>query len=67
MYISPATSFQSLDEVQIWAIETLFNCGSEVAPLGVETLEAIAASFSIANPRRRCITNPLRKWSLPLA
>jgi thymidylate synthase len=31
------------------------------------TLELFPVSFALAHPRRRCITNPERRWNFPLA
>jgi thymidylate synthase len=41
--------------------------GSPVTSRGMPTLELYPVAFAIRSPRRRCITNPERRWSLPLA
>jgi thymidylate synthase len=67
MFASNVVKFSSLDEVQQWVLEEILSGGQTVAPRGMETSELLGVSFSIRNPRRRCITNPARNWSLPLA
>jgi thymidylate synthase len=61
------TRFRSLDEVQRSALTLLFDEGVVAAPRGQTTLELPAVSFTLEDPRRRCITNTARHWSLPLA
>lgn len=68
--MSPPTglpSFPSMDAVQRWAMETIAREGSPSSPRGQETSEILAAGFTLADPRRRCVTNQERRWSLPLA
>jgi thymidylate synthase len=60
-------TFESLDEVQYWVLSTLLDQGSPVTSRGMATVELFPISFALANPRRRCITNPARRWNLPLA
>jgi len=60
-------TFDSLDEVQRWALREVLVAGREAAPRGVPTRELRAISFALRHPRRRCITNSSRRWSLPLA
>lgn len=60
-------TFRSMDEVQQWALERTLCSDLTSAPRGMETRELLAASFTLSNPRRRCVTNPARRWSLPLA
>jgi thymidylate synthase len=62
-----STTFESLDEVQHWVLSSLLDHGSPVTSRGMPTLELFPASFALASPRRRCITNPERRWNLPLA
>lgn len=59
--------FCSLDAVQRWAISECLAAGAISSPRGVQTREVIAAHFCLTKPRSRCIVNPARKWSLPLA
>jgi thymidylate synthase len=59
--------FESLDEVQNWVLSSLLDQGSPVTSRGMPTLELFPVSFLLVHPRRRCITNPERHWSLPLA
>lgn len=59
--------FQSLDEAQHSLLSTLLGEGEQVCPRGMSTLEIRAASFTIANPRNRCITSPERRWNMALA
>ncbi len=56
-----------MDAVQRWAMERIMSQGRLSSPRGRETLELLAAGFTLADPRRRCITNRERRWSLPLA
>lgn len=59
--------YKSLDDVQLGVLSQLLTEGSEVSPRGAATLESLAVSFALLDPRRRCILNPQRRWSLPLA
>jgi thymidylate synthase len=59
--------FSSADEVQRWAIDSVLTKGISVSPRGQHTLEISPASFTLLMPRRRCIAQLERKWSLPLA
>lgn len=63
----PEIQMLSMDEVQRWILEILLSRGTAVRPRGMKTLELTGVSFCLAHPRRRCITNRYRKWSLPLA
>ncbi len=56
-----------MDAVQRWALELILDEGASSSPRGHETREVLAAGFTLSDPRRRCITNPTRRWSLPLA
>lgn len=60
-------SFESADEVQVWALTQLLQRGQRARPRGLGTLELVGATFVLKNPRMRCITNPERKWNFPLA
>ena len=60
-------TFESLDEVQSWVLSSLLARGNAVTSRGMPTLELFPGSFALAHPRRRCITNPERRWNLPLA
>jgi thymidylate synthase len=60
-------SFESLDEIQTWVLSSLLGHGSPVTSRGMPTLELFPASFTLEHPRRRCITNPERRWNFPLA
>ena len=60
-------SFESLDAVQREVLVTTLNCGQPVQTRGLASREIQGVSFSLLNPRRRCITTPARRWSLPLA
>jgi thymidylate synthase len=64
---SPTATFESLDDVQNWALTALLDHGSPVTTRGMPTLELFPVSFTLTRPRRRCITNPERRWNLPLA
>jgi thymidylate synthase len=64
---SQAPTFESLDEVQTWVLSSLLDHGSPVTSRGMPTLELFPVSFTLTHPRRRCITNPERRWNLPLA
>ena len=59
--------FHGLDDAQVGILSHLLSHGTETSPRGLTTLESRGISFTIANPRARCIVNPIRKWSLPLA
>jgi thymidylate synthase len=59
--------FESMDEVQHWVLATILEHGRRVAPRNEPTLERLAVNFTLRQPRRRCILNAERHWSLPLA
>jgi len=61
------TSFQSMDLVQRWLLGELLEFGESVQPRGLPTLELAPAAFVLTDPRRRCVSNRVRGWSLPLA
>src|SRR5438067_2406987 len=65
--VNTVPSFDSLDEIQHWTLETLLERGEVARPRGLETLELFPVSLVLNNPRRRRVLNPVRKWSLPLA
>jgi thymidylate synthase len=65
--VNQTSSFESLDEIQTWVLSSLLREGSPVTSRGMPTLEVFPVSFSLTHPRRRCITNPERRWNLPLA
>ena len=61
------TVFESVDEVQSWVLNMLLDEGAEVSPRGSPTREVLGVTFRLRNPRRRCVTNHARRFSLPLA
>lgn len=62
-----APEFQSIDEAQLGIFDRLLTSGQPASPRSMATLECEAVSFAILDPRRRCVLNPARRWSLPLA
>ncbi|MFP5262372.1 MAG: thymidylate synthase [Blastocatellia bacterium] len=60
-------AFDSIDEIQHAFLDSLLRDGESVQPRGMPTLELSAITFKLLNPRKRTITNPMRRWSLPLA
>jgi thymidylate synthase len=60
-------AYQSIDEAQLAIFDYLLAHGEQNSPRGLPTIETRAVSFTILDPRRRCVLNPARKWSLPLA
>jgi thymidylate synthase len=60
-------SFDSLDSLQRWALKSVLNEGAAAAPRRISTIELVHVTLILSNPRRRCITIPRRRWSLPLA
>jgi len=60
-------SFDSVDEIQKWVLESLLARGGSTRPRGSATLELFPVSFMLRHPRMRCVTNPARRWILPLA
>ena len=64
---SKSQTFESLDQVQHWILSLLLNYGEWVQPRGLNTLEISPITFTLLNPRKRCILNSRRKWSFPLA
>lgn len=61
------SEFNSVDEAQYWVLANLLEFGEETNPRGMKTLELFPISFKLLNPRKRCVLNSERKWSLPLA
>jgi thymidylate synthase len=59
--------YTRLDDVQWDVLSLLVNNGRPTSPRGIKTLESPAVSFALANPRNRCVCNPVRRWSFPLA
>ncbi len=59
--------FESLDDVQRWALNATLNSTLESNPRNMKTREVIGGNFCLSNPRCRCVTIPARSWSLPLA
>ena len=59
--------FDSLDEIQEHVLRSILAEGQKCAPRGMRTLELFPVNFTLNNPRKRCVLNPTRRWSLPLA
>src|SRR6266566_1135382 len=59
--------FESLDDIQAAALDLVCTAGHSTSPRGMGTLEVLGAAFCLRNPRKRCVTLPARRWSLPLA
>src|SRR5258708_33183230 len=59
--------FDSMDAIQTWALKNLLERGTLVDPRGESTLELHPVSFGLVSPRKRCVLNSVRRWSLPLA
>lgn len=59
--------FDSVDKIYLSVLSTLLSKGSWVLPRGVKTLEIAPFIVALSNPRRRCVINLERRWSLPLA
>lgn len=59
--------FDGLEHAHAAVLAALLGSGSEVAPRGLTTTELPAVSFTLRDPRRRCLQHPARRWSLPLA
>ena len=64
---SPSNQYGSLDEIEIAILGYLLDNGEYTCPRGIPTREVRGVSFTLGDPRRRCILNPRRRWSLPLA
>jgi thymidylate synthase len=60
-------NFGSMDEAQRWILASILESGGESSPRGMRTLELYPVTFNLLNPRSRCVINPRRRWSLPLA
>jgi len=66
--ISPSTpSFTSIDDAHRWLLSELVSSGAVASPRGRETKELLGVTFSVREPRRRCLLATGRRWSLPLA
>jgi len=59
--------FDSVDELYSSVLSALLSEGSWVLPRGAKTLEITPFVAVLSDPRRRCVTNSERRWSLPLA
>jgi thymidylate synthase len=60
-------NFRSLDAAYEALITATLNSTVMASPRGLATRELSNVFLTIENPRERFITNPTRKWSLPLA
>lgn len=60
-------TFDSVDEIQTWVLQSLLKEGREAEPRGLRTLELLGVSLALRRPRRRCVVHPTRRWSLPAA
>lgn len=60
-------AFASLDDVQRWVLNAVLSSGERSSPRGIPTLELLAQSLTLENPRCRRIMAPERRWSFPLA
>ena len=65
--MSAPAEFASLDDAFVWIINSILKRGEDIAPRGIPTSEVRALSISIANPRRRYISLPPRRWSFGYA
>lgn len=61
------SKFDTANQVQRWALKEVMENGFQSAPRHQPTRELLSVSFSLTNPRQRCVTIPERQWSLPLA
>jgi thymidylate synthase len=59
--------FDSLNEASTSILSSLLSRGQTASPRGLRTLELTPFFFGLVNPRSRCLTNPARRWNLPLA
>jgi thymidylate synthase len=59
--------FESIDGIQRQALSLLLSSDLKTSPRGLATSEIIGPTFTLRNPRRRCVTNSARRWSFPLA
>lgn len=59
--------YTSIDEVLLSLLQSILSRGDMVSVRNMNTLEIHPTGFMLTNPRARCITNKVRKWSLPLA
>jgi thymidylate synthase len=67
MFVANNVEFDSIDEIQHQAIDLLLSFGLKASPRGLATREIIGPNFTLRNPRRRCVTNPARRWSFAFA
>ena len=61
------SEFECLDDVYLYLLKSLITTGEIVSPRGEPTREKLVVSFKIADPRRRYISIPSRRWSLVYA
>ena len=57
----------SIDDAQSSILSQLLSFGLPASPRNEATVESLAVSFSIENPRARCVLNTARRWNLPFA
>jgi thymidylate synthase len=62
-----STVFDSLDEIQAATLSLLLSAGQSTTPRRLPTREVLGVAFCLSNARKRCVTIPARRWSLPLA
>ncbi|MFA5189332.1 MAG: thymidylate synthase [Verrucomicrobiia bacterium] len=59
--------FKTANDAFLHLLQELWRNGASCCPRGQYTREQLGVSFRLLNPRARLITNPQRRWSLPLA
>lgn len=60
-------NFNSIDEIQVWLLNSLFADGELITTRELITLELCNINFCLTNPLNRNTYNPKRNWKLPLA
>jgi len=67
MFTMNTKTAESFDELQSWVLSSLLTEGHQTKPRGLETLELFPVTFTLTQPRNRCVANPERRWNMPLA
>lgn len=66
-FITTTIVAENADQVFLQTLKLLHDHGDESSPRGLKIRELVNFSFKLTNPRKRMITLPMRRMSLPYA